>query len=401
MNYDIAIVGGGIVGLATAHALLRQFPECTLAVIEKESQLAQHQSGRNSGVIHSGVYYQKGSLKAKLCVEGGRLLSQFCEERSIPSKRCGKVIVAEDSSQVPALDRLYQQGLQNGVGKISFIGPEHLHEIEPHVKGVKAIHLPDISIIDFAVVAQALATEVEKKKGTIHLGTKLLGLKDEKTGWQLLTSQGDLNARFLINCAGLHVDRIGWLALDQPPVDIIPFRGEYFHLPRERTALVHGLVYPVPDPAMPFLGVHFTKTLDGGVHVGPNAVLALKREGYRLKDVSLKDCVALLTQRSFWKMAKKYWRVGLDETARSLSKHKFLKEAQRLLPDLRISDLIPAPSGVRAQAIDHEGTLLHDFVLHETPRALHVYNAPSPAATASLSIGRTIASSEAIAKKLG
>ena len=379
-------------GLAAARALIKEHPGTRLVILEKEPRLAMHQTGRNSGVIHSGIYYRPGSLKAKLCVRGARLLEDFCDAHRIPYRRCGKVIVAVDAKEVPVLDMLYERGVANGVGGIERIGRERLLELEPNVRGVRAIHLPRVAVVDFARVARALAHEIERSGGTILTGTELKGLREERNGWQLLTTGGAHHAERIINCGGLFVDRIGRMAGDRKAVHIVPFRGEYWSLPAERASVVGGLVYPVPDPSMPFLGVHFTKTLLGGVEVGPNAVLALKREGYRRADISWRDCRDLATSPGFWRMARRYWKTGAREMARSMSKQLFLREARRLVPSLSASDLLHGSSGVRAQAVDSNGDLLHDFVLTESRNAIHVYNAPSPAATASLGIGEFIAS---------
>jgi len=389
--YDVGVIGGGIVGLGTAYACLRRFPGVRLVVLEKEPQLAAHQSGRNSGVIHSGIYYRPGSLKAKLCVNGARVLTEFCDTKRIPYQRCGKVIVAVEPSELPALEALYERGLANGVPGLSRIDPPRLRELEPNARGIQALHLPHVAIVDFAAVAKALAQDIERLGGTILTSTRLTHVRDNVRGWRLGTTRGDYDVRFLINCAGLHADRLARMAGDRFAVRIVPFRGEYFTLPPSRSSLVNGLVYPVPDPSMPFLGVHFTKTLEGGVHVGPNAVLALKREGYTRMDISWRDCLELVMSPGFWRMAQRHWRAGMQELARSWSKRAFLRAAQRLVPSLRASDLLPSPSGVRAQAVGVDGALLDDFVLRDGNRALHVYNAPSPAATAALTIGETIA----------
>jgi L-2-hydroxyglutarate oxidase len=360
--YDVGVIGGGIVGLGTAYACLRRFPGVRLVVLEKEPQLATHQTGRNSGVIHSGIYYRPGSLKAKLCVNGARILTEFCDTKQIPYQRYGKVIVAVEPSELPALEALYERGLANGVPGLSRIDPPRLRELEPNVRGIQALHLPHVAIVDFAAVAKALAQDIEQAGGTLLTATRLTQLREGQGGWRLGTTRGDYDVRFLINCAGLHADRLARMAGDRFAVRIVPFRGEYF-----------------------------TKTLEGGVHVGPNAVLALKREGYTRMDISWRDCLELVMSPGFWRMAQRHWRSGMQELARSWSKRAFLRAAQRLVPSLRVSDLLPSPSGVRAQAVGVDGALLDDFVLRDGNRALHVYNAPSPAATAALTIGETIA----------
>ena len=389
--YDVAVVGGGIIGLATARAVLRRFPQVQLVLLEKEHGLASHQSGRNSGVIHSGIYYRPGSLKARLCVSGGLALTAFCDTHRIRYHRCGKIIVAVEPTELPALHALYDRGVANGVPGLSRVGQGELRDLEPHVQGIEALRLSEVAIVDFVEVARALAEEITRSGGTILTSTRLRSLRRQPAGWQLETTRGSYHARFLVNCGGLHADRVARQAGDRSPVRIIPFRGEYYALAPSRASLVNGLVYPVPDPTMPFLGIHFTKTLDGGVHVGPNAVVALKREGYTRTDVSLRDCLELITHPGFWGMVGRHWKTGIQEMVRSWSRPAFLRAAQRLIPTLKADDLLPSPAGVRAQAVDGDGALLDDFVLRESAQALHVYNAPSPAATASLSIGEALA----------
>ena len=388
--YDVAVVGGGIVGLATARAL-QQRAHPRLLLLEKEARLATHQTGRNSGVVHSGIYYRPGSLKAQLCVDGARRVLAYCDAQRIPYQRCGKVIVAVGDEEVPQLETLHTRGLANGVPGLVRLNAAELRALEPQVRGVAALHLPHVAIVDFARVAEALARDIAQAGGAICTDAGVTQLRETADGWDITTAQGPVRARVLINCGGLHADRLARLAGDRAPVQLIPFRGEYFTMPAARAALVNGLVYPVPDPALPFLGVHFTKTLDGGVHIGPNAVLALKREGYRRRDVSLRDAWELMASVSFWRMARRYRTAGLEEMRRSYSRRAFLQAARRLIPALQPDDLVPAPAGVRAQAIGADGVLLDDFVLRATPSALHVYNAPSPAATACLSIGEAIA----------
>ncbi len=388
--YDILVVGGGIIGLATARAILQRHPSLSLRLLEKEPRLAAHQTGRNSGVIHSGIYYRPGSLKAKLCVESGALLRAFCDAHRIPYHTCGKVIVAVEERERSALDRLYERGQANGVAGLTRIGPAQLRALEPQARGLSALHLPHVAIVDFAAVAEALAGEVRQGGGVVQTSTRLTAARRVENGWRIGTTQGMQQARWLINCGGLHADRIARAAGDDAPVRIVPFRGEYYTVRAERAALVRGLIYPVPDPALPFLGVHFTKMLDGGVHVGPNAVPALAREGYRRTDVSLRDCAELAGFSGTWRLAARHWRTAIDETRRSWSRRAFLSAARRLVPSLTLEDLQPSPSGVRAQAVGNDGALLDDFVLRQTPDALHVLNAPSPAATASLAIGEAI-----------
>jgi len=388
--YDVAIVGGGIIGLATARARVQRFPHRRLLLLEKESRLAAHQTGRNSGVIHSGIYYRPGSLKATLCVEGARRLTAFCEARGIPHQRVGKVIVAVADEELPRLEALYERGHSHGIPGLTRIGPERLRELEPYVYGLTALYLPQVAIVDFTVVAQAMARDITDAKGTILTAARVTRIQRNASAWWLQTTHGRQEARFLVNCGGLHADRIAYVAGDRTPVRIVPFRGEYYTVRPERRQRVNGLVYPVPDPALPFLGVHFTKMRSGGLHVGPTAILALKREGYARYDVSLRDCVDFVTHPGFWRMARRYWTVGVGEWLRSWNRQAFVRAAQRLVPSLRASDLIPSPAGVRAQAVGTDGSLLDDVGLRESNGALHVYNAPSPAATASLAIGETI-----------
>lgn len=378
-------------GLATARAILLRSPHTKLLLLEKEPRLAIHQTGRNSGVIHSGIYYRPGSLKARLCVEGARRMQRFCEEHQIPSRRVGKVIVAVEERELPALTTLEERGTGNGVEGLARIGPERLRELEPHAKGLAALHLPQVAVVDFSQVAAAIAKDIEGAGGIIHTSACVARMAHTNGAWHLATTRQEYAGTRLINCGGLYSDRLGRLAGARPSVRIVPFRGEYFAIRPERTSLVNGLVYPVPEPGLPFLGVHFTKMLDGGVHVGPNAVLALKREGYRRGDVSLRDCVELLTYGGFWKMSARFWRVGVSEAARSLNPRAFLRAAQRLVPALQADDLRVSPSGVRAQAVDEQGALLDDFAIQPSAHALHVYNAPSPAATASLAIAEVVA----------
>lgn len=397
-TYDVAVVGGGLVGLGTLWAVQQQFQDLRCVLLEKEARLASHQSGRNSGVIHSGVYYRPGSLKAQLCRAGSQRLRAFCDAHGIRYERCGKLIVAVERHELVQLDRLYERGQANGVTGLHRLESHQIQEVEPRVQGVAALHLPEVSVVDFIAVAQTLAAQITEHGGTILTSTPLLQLHHVPTGWRLGTTRGTYEARFLINCSGLHADRIARMAHERPAASIIPFRGEYYTLRPDRRELVHGLVYPVPDPGLPFLGVHFTKTISGEILVGPNAVLALKREGYCRSDVSCRDVLGLLGAPGFWRMAARYWRVGLEELSRSFSKRAFVRAAQRLIPSLREEDLIPGHSGVRAQAIDVGGNLLDDFLMRESRAALHVYNAPSPAGTASLSIGQAIA--ERIAEPL-
>jgi L-2-hydroxyglutarate oxidase LhgO len=389
-RYDLVIIGGGIVGLATALAVTRRYPKLTLAVLEKEDRLAAHQTGHNSGVIHSGIYYKPGSLKAQTCVTGAQALVAFCEEHGISYERCGKVVVATSVDELPRLEELFRRGTANGVAGMEMIGPERLRELEPHATGIKALHVPTTGIIDFPRVAQTYARLVEERGGAIKLRHEVRNIRQQATGIVLDTAQGEIHGQFLLNCGGLHCDRIARLAGARIDMQIVPFRGEYYTIAPQRRSLVKNLIYPVPDPALPFLGVHFTRTIDGLVEAGPNAVLAFAREGYRKTDFVASELSGTLTFSGFWRMARKYWRTGIGEMYRSYSKKAFLTALQRLLPELQEQDLQPGGSGVRAQAIAATGALVDDFVITAAGKTLHVLNAPSPGATASLAIGQTI-----------
>ena len=390
-QFDLIIVGGGIVGLATALAIVQQNPTLKIVVLEKEDRLAEHQTGHNSGVIHSGIYYKPGSLKAQTCVAGAKALIAFCEEYNIPYERCGKVVVATTADELPRLEELYRRGEANGVEGLEMIGPEQLRELEPHATGVKALYVPTTGIIDFPRVAQTYARLVQGQGGEVRTRHQVQKILRRDKGLVLETSGGAVRGNFVINCGGLHCDRIARLAGARIDLQIVPFRGEYYTITPSRRHLVKNLIYPVPDPALPFLGVHFTRTIDGLVEAGPNAVLAFAREGYRKTNFIPADLQETLTFPGFWRMARKYWKTGVGEMYRSYSKKAFLKALQRLLPDLREDDLQPGGSGVRAQAIASNGALVDDFVITPSERALHILNAPSPGATSSLAIGRFIA----------
>lgn len=387
---EVAVIGAGIVGLATAFALSERQPAAGLVILEKEADVGQHQTGHNSGVIHAGIYYAPGSHKARLCVEGGRLLTAFCDAHGIRYERCGKVIVATDETEVPRLRQLHERGTANGVPGLAVIGPAELRQLEPHARAVLALHSPHTGIVDFGEVTRALAAELRARGATVVTRARVRAIRTAGPGVRIETTGPAVTARRLVNCAGLHADRVAALAGVRPPVRIIPFRGEYYTL-RPGRELVRGLIYPVPDPAFPFLGVHFTRRISGEIEAGPNAVLALAREGYRWTAVHPGDLLRTVAFRGFWAMAARYWRTGLYEVWRSLSRQAFLRALQRLVPDLRADDLAPGGSGVRAQAVNADGTMVDDFRIVETPRAVHVLNAPSPAATASLAIGRHIA----------
>jgi len=390
-RYDVAIVGGGIVALATARALHERAPRARLVILEKEAQVARHQTGHNSGVIHSGIYYKPGSYKARLSVEGARLMVEFCETHGIPTERCGKVIVATSQAELPRLMTLWERGNANGVQGLALIDPPRLRELEPHAVALKAIHSPNTGIVDFKQVAATMARELEAGGTRIETGAGVTAIARRGDGLTFVTPRGEFQARAMVNCAGLHSDVVARMAGAEPGVQIIPFRGEYYFLRPERRHLVRGLIYPVPDPEFPFLGVHFTKTIHGDVEAGPNAVLAFAREGYTFGRVRPGELLATLRYPGFRAMARKYWRTGAYEMFRSLSKAAFVRALQRLVPDVRSEDMARGGSGVRAQAVAPDGSLVDDFRIVESADAVHVLNAPSPGATASLAIGRHIA----------
>jgi L-2-hydroxyglutarate oxidase LhgO len=390
-NFDLVIVGGGIVGLATALQSLRSNPHTRLAVLEKEQGIARHQSGHNSGVIHSGLYYKPGSLKAKNCVAGASAMVEFCSEHGISYEICGKVVVATDESELPGLDELMRRGKANGVPGLAMIGPEQLRELEPHCTGISALHVPGTGITNYAVVSQKYAELIEAAGGHILTNCELQGIQQDSGETVLETSRGSIKAGRVVNCAGLHSDRVMRLAGEDNGLRIVPFRGEYYEIVPARRNLVRDLIYPVADPRFPFLGVHFTRRISGGIEAGPNAVLALKREGYRKTDINLKDALETAVFPGFWRMAAKYWRSGMGEYYRSLNKQAFAHALQKLVPEIQASDLEPAGAGVRAQAVDRSGRLLDDFAIVRSKRMIHVCNVPSPAATASLIIGKQIA----------
>lgn len=391
-RFDIAIVGGGIVGLATAHRLLQARPGLRLAVLEKEPELARHQSDHNSGVIHTGIYYRPGSLKATLCREGKATLERFAAEHGIAFRRPGKLVVALDDSELPRLEALAERAAANGVEGLEVIGPERIRELEPRAAGVRALWSPTTGIIDFRAVALACATEAQAGGAEIHLGRAVISIDERPDGVILGTSRGELEATNVIACAGLQADRVAALTgergSDVPR--IVPFRGDYYTLTANARHLVSRLIYPLPDPRFPFLGVHFTPRMDGQVWAGPNAVLAFAREGYRRRDLNLRDLGSTLAFRGFQRLALRHLRTGLAEMRRDWWKRAFVQELQRYVPDLRGEQLVFGPSGVRAQAVDRDGRLLDDFSLGGSRRVLHVRNAPSPAATASLAIGRVL-----------
>lgn len=386
---DVAIIGGGIVGLATAWQLTRRHPGKQVLVLEKEADVAHHQTGHNSGVLHSGIYYKPGSLKAVNCREGKLAMQAFCEEEGLPYDVCGKVIVAVDESERPALERIHERGLANGV-KCELIDVPRLRELEPHAAGIQAIHVPEAGIVDYKLVCERLAEKIREAGGEIIHHCKVRGMPLHDGRVVLETTQGDYEAAYAINCAGLHSDRVTKLSGQPVEAKIVPFRGEYYELVPEAEHLCRNLIYPVPDPKFPFLGVHFTRMIHGGIECGPNAVLAFAREGYKKTDINLRDLFESLTYPGFLRMAMKHWKMGLGEQWRSFSKAAFVKALQRLMPEIQKEHLRPAPAGVRAQALNREGSLVDDFVIAESERVLNVCNAPSPAATASLNIGRLI-----------
>jgi L-2-hydroxyglutarate oxidase LhgO len=388
---DVAVVGAGIVGLAAARAVLARRPGIRLIVLDKEDAVGTHQTARSSGVIHRGVYYAPGSLKARLCVAGAAALETYCAEREIPVLRCGKVVVATTPEEIPRLEELHRRSVANGVPEVELIGPERLRELEPHAAGLRALHSPATSVVDFALVARAYADDVRAAGGDVLLGHALERLERRPDATVLHTSRGPLEATQVIVCAGVHADRIAALAGAPREPRIVPFRGDYLRLRPERRHLVRGLVYPVPDPAFPFLGVHTTVRPDGDVWLGPNAVLALGREGYRRRDVDLGDLLDALRAPGVRRLARRHWRMGAGEMARDVSTRLFVETARRLLPELRREDVLPGPGGIRAQALDADGSLVDDFVVHEAGGAIHVRNAPSPGATSSLAIGELIA----------
>lgn len=390
--YDILIIGGGIVGLATALRLKEERPQLKVLVLEKEKRVAEHQTGHNSGVIHSGLYYKPGSLKATNCIRGYRMLLGFCDREDIPYDLCGKIVVATKLEEVPILHGLYERGLQNGLTQNRKITLEEMREIEPHVQGMEGIWVPYTGIIDYKLVSEKYAKKIKELGGEIRLGEKVTQVRTVNGRAQISTEKGgEYKAKLIINCAGLYSDKVAQLTQeDSVKVRIIPFRGEYLKLKPEKEHLVKNLIYPVPDPNFPFLGVHFTRMIEGGVEAGPNAVLAFRREGYGKLDIDLKELGETLAWPGFRKVAAKYWQTGLGEMYRSFSKTAFTKALQELIPEIQADDLEPGGAGVRAQACDYDGGLLDDFAILESPTAINVINAPSPAATSSLSIGQTV-----------
>lgn len=386
-SYHTIILGAGIIGLATAYQILKKDPSTKLAILEKESEIATHQTGHNSGVIHTGIYYKPGSLKAKNCVKGVELLLDFCQKHDIPYNLCGKLIVATTKDEIPKLHELYQRGVQNGVQDLKLIKKDEIRKIEPFAKGIEAIHSPNTGIVDYKLVSQKLLEEILNLNGTIHLGHKVLNISENETEIIIQTNQGELSTQKLINCCGLYSDVIARKSGFKFKEKIIPFRGEYYFLDPKVSHVLNGLIYPVPNPKFPFLGVHLTKRISGEVEVGPNAVLALAKEGYSKKNLDIREIAQYANYSGFWAMSARYWKVGLYELYRSYSKQQFLKDIQKLVPEIQNKDLKKGGSGVRAQVVSPIGKMVDDFLIVSSKRALHVLNAPSPGATSSLAIG--------------
>jgi L-2-hydroxyglutarate oxidase len=395
VSLRIGVVGGGIVGLATAYRLLERLPDARVTVLEKEPGAGRHQSSHNSGVLHCGLYYKPGSRRAQLAVKGIRQMIAFCQSHSIPHEVCGKVVVAVSQEEVPRLEGLFERGRQNGLRGLRLLGPGELREIEPHASGVAAIHVPEEGIADYPRVCDALVQELRARGGELITGARVTALQGDRAGgsggWRVKHSRGELACDWIVSCAGLHSDRVAALTGRPRAARIVPFRGEYFLIRPERQHLVRNLIYPVPDPQFPFLGVHFTRMIRGGVECGPNAVLAWAREGYKKTDVNLPDLADALGFPGLWRFLARYPHSCWQELKRSFSKQLFCRSLQRLVPEIQIGDLLPGGSGVRAQAMSPEGNLLDDFQFVEGPREIHVVNAPSPGATSSLAIGEEIA----------
>jgi L-2-hydroxyglutarate oxidase len=387
---DYAVVGGGIIGCSTAVALCKRYPGARVLVMEKEPALAQHQTGHNSGVIHSGIYYKPGSLKARFSKAGGAALVKFCQENDVACEVCGKVIVATEPGELTYINGLYERGRENGLA-VEKIGPEELSELEPHAAGLAAIRVPSAGIVDYTGVVQAFARILEEQGAEIRTSTKVENVSEMGDGVEIDTNRGTYRARKLVNCAGLYSDRLAEMSGVDPGMKIVPFRGEYYELIPEKRYLVNNLIYPVPNPNFPFLGVHFTRTVQGGVEAGPNAVLGLAREGYKKTDINLSELVEIVSYPAFWRLARENWRMGAEEIRRSFSKKAFVRSLGRLVPEIEEVDLYPVSAGVRAQAMMKDGRFIDDFLIVEGKNSLHILNAPSPAATASIPIGEAIA----------
>jgi (S)-2-hydroxyglutarate dehydrogenase len=398
MIYDVTVIGGGIVGLATALRIKEQNPSLKLLIIEKEDVVAKHQTGHNSGVIHSGLYYKPGSLKATNCIKGYDMLLDFCEKEEIKYDLCGKIVVATRPEQISILDGLFERGKQNGLDGFKMLNAEQIKEYEPHVKGLKGFFVPQTGIIDYTDVCKKYLAKTQKLGGEIAFNEKVMSISSKGGVSTIVTSKGTYETKLVVNCAGLYSDKVGQMTDNKADnLKIIPFRGEYFEIKPEKQYLVKNLIYPVPDPNFPFLGVHFTRMIHGGVEAGPNAVLAFRREGYKKLDIHFGELFETLSFRGFQKVAMKYWQTGLGEMYRSFSKAAFTKALQELIPEIQSDDLVAGAAGVRAQACDREGGLLDDFAIFENQQAINVCNAPSPAATSSLSIGQTV--SELVLKR--
>ncbi len=398
MFFDVTIIGAGLVGLATGHRLLEARPGLKLAFVEKETSEARHQSSHNSGVIHSGIYYRPGSLKARNCIRGYGLLLDFCRQHEVAHEICGKLIVAVQEAERPRLVEILRRGEANGLKGLRKLNPAQIRELEPYVHGVEAIHVPQAGIVDFPGVARTLRRLIEENGGQFFFGSPAQDIAQRSGEAVVQTPAEEIRSRLVINCGGLYADKLAERAGQKLDVKVIPFRGEYYKLKKERRHLVRNLIYPVPDPAFPFLGVHFTRMIGGEVEAGPNAVPAFRREGYRLKDFDFREFAEILAFPGFRKLALRYWRVELDELHRSFSKRAFVRTLQRLIPEVRPEDFLPGGAGVRAQAVDRNGRLVDDFLILENHRVLNVVNAPSPAATSCLSIGQSI--SDKVLKKL-
>ena len=389
--YDIIVIGGGIVGLATALQIQKQKPQLKLLLLEKEKHLATHQTGHNSGVIHSGIYYKPGSLKARNCINGYQQLLNFCQQEEIPYELCGKIIVATAKEELLPLENIYQRGVENGLKGLKKLKKEELPEYEPHVNGVAGLFVPQTGIINYKRVAEKYAEKLKEGGATILLMHQVEDIRQRSHGTEVITKRGTFTTKLMINCAGLYSDKVAGMTGQSMNLKIVPFRGEYYELAPEKQQLVRNLIYPVPDPNFPFLGVHFTRMMEGGVEAGPNAVLAFAREGYKKSDINLAELRETLSWPGFQKVAGKYWKTGMGEMYRSFSKAAFTKALQKLMPEIREKDLIPGGAGVRAQACDREGGLIDDFLIQESKGVVNVCNAPSPAATSSLAIGETVA----------
>lgn len=390
-RFDVCVVGGGLIGLAVARAIGERYDGVSIVLLEKEQDLARHQSSHNSGVVHSGLYYRPGSLKARLCVEGRRAIEELAESAGIPFRRSGKLVIATDRSELPGLDELERRGRANGLSDLRRLAAGEIEEVEPAAVGISALWVGDAGVVDFPAVADRHAQALEKLGARIITGAEVTAITHESFGVAATTGDRRIGARVLVNCAGLHSDRVAEMAGSSPSVRIVPFRGEYYHLRGASSELVRGLIYPVPDPRLPFLGVHFTRKVDGTVEVGPNAVLGLGREHYRGASIDWAELRSILAHRAFWRLARRYWRYGAAELLHSKSARLYARLARRLVPEVRHDDLVPGGAGVRAQALDRGGRLVDDFVIERTGATVHVLNAPSPGATASIAIGRYIA----------